>query len=192
MHQEAPYELFIGDGYGASGFPRRPGPGGKDGICFTNGQDPAVGDGDFMCILTKIFNGVAKSVEGLLDIGAPVHPVKPVFEILPSSGCPEVEKGFREREPAVIEKEDKERKEFPFEFITQDKDRNEEASGGFADSAVRSQAAAGNDAVHMHIITQLLIPSVEHLDNAGHGPEEPGIGGKFQKRLGTASVEKAV
>ena len=64
MHQEAPYELFIGDGYGASGFPRCPRPGGKDGIRFTDGQDPAVGDGNLMCILTKIFNGVAKSVEG--------------------------------------------------------------------------------------------------------------------------------
>lgn len=192
MHQETSYELFIGDGYNTSGLPRRSRPGGKDSIRFTDGQDPAVGDGDLMRILSKIFDSVAKSVEGLLDIRAPVHPVKSVLKILPPGVCLEAEKGLREREAAFMEQGIKESKEFSFEFIAQDKDRDEEVCGGPADCVVRSQTAAGDNTMHMHMVPQLLVPRMEHLDNAWECSKELWIGGKLQKGFGTASVEEAV
>lgn len=104
MHQETLYELFIGDGYGAFGFLRRPGLGRKDGIRFTDGQDLAIGDGGSICIFTKIFDGIAKSVEGLLDIEASVYLVKPVLEILLSGDCPEAETGSRKESLPLMEK----------------------------------------------------------------------------------------
>lgn len=46
--------------------------------------------------------------------------------------------------------------------------------------------------MHMDMVIQFLVPGVKHLDNAGYRAKVSGIGRKFQKRLGTAFVEKSV
>lgn len=43
-----------------------------------------------MCITSKIFNGIAKAVEGFLDIRAPVFLIKLILEIIPDAGIAEV------------------------------------------------------------------------------------------------------
>ena len=57
---------------------------------------------------------------------------------------------------------------------------------------VYSEPAAGNDAVHMDMVKEFLVPGVENLDDAGGSAKIFLIGGKLQKGLGTASMEEAV
>ena len=46
--------------------------------------------------------------------------------------------------------------------------------------------------MHMDMVIQLLVPGMEHLDDAGQSAKTPGIGGKFQECFGTAAVEEAI
>lgn len=57
---------------------------------------------------------------------------------------------------------------------------------------VGSQPCAGNNTMHMDMVTHLLIPCVEHLYDAWEGPEELRIGGKFQEGFRRALVEEPV
>ena len=63
-----------------------PGTGRKSYFPFVNIQDAAVGNGDLMCISSKIFDGIAKTVEGFFDIRTPVFSVKFVPECGPFIG----------------------------------------------------------------------------------------------------------
>ena len=54
------------------------------------------------------------------------------------------------------------------------------------------QAARGKDAVHMHMVIQLLVPCVEYLDDAWKSAEIFFISGQFQEGFGTAGVKQAV
>ena len=49
-----------------------------------------------------------------------------------------------------------------------------------------------NDAVHMYMVVDLLVPGMEHLDNARCCPEIFLIGRQLQEYLGTASVEEPI
>lgn len=51
---------------------------------------------------------------------------------------------------------------------------------------------ARNNAVHMHMVVKLLVPSVKYLDNAGNRPEILLGIRKLQKRFGTATVEESI
>lgn len=44
-----------------------------------NRKNPAVGDGDLMCVAPKILNGIAEAVKGLFYVGAPVFFIKLIF-----------------------------------------------------------------------------------------------------------------
>ena len=57
---------------------------------------------------------------------------------------------------------------------------------------IGSQTAARDDAVHMDVVIQLLVPGMEDLDDAGSCAEELMVCGKFQERIGTASMEEAI
>ena len=46
--------------------------------------------------------------------------------------------------------------------------------------------------MHMDMVIQLLVPGMEHLDDAGQSAKTPGIGGKFQECFGTAAVEEGI
>lgn len=39
---------------------------------FCNRKDPAVRDGDFVRVSSEVFDGIAKTIKGFLDVGAPV------------------------------------------------------------------------------------------------------------------------
>ncbi len=57
--------------------------GGKNNRIIRNRKDPAVGDGNPVGIAPEVFNGIAKAVKGLLDVGAPVCFIKSVFPFFP-------------------------------------------------------------------------------------------------------------
>ena len=81
---------------------------------------------------------------------------------------------------------------FPFKLIPEDSDRNEKFRGGFPNPAVRSKPSSGNDAVHMDMVVQFLIPGVEYLDDPGLNSKVFLVCAQFQKSFGTASMEQPV
>ena len=81
---------------------------------------------------------------------------------------------------------------FPLKLIPQDSDRDEKLCGRLPDPAVRSKPSPRDDAVHMDMIIQFLVPGVEYLDDAGNGAEVSWVSRKFQECFGTASMEKVV
>lgn len=192
MGQEAPYELLMGKGNDAPRLPGFPPPGGEGDLRLCEGKDPAVGDRDLVGILPQIRNGVAKAIEGLLDVGAPVLLVKPVLKGLPSGGCPQDIQGGGEKEAALAEKGVQAGKEFPLELIPEDMYGDEKVFPTDPELPAGSQPAARDNAVDMDMVAQSLVPGVQDLDDAGGGAEGPGVLGELQESLGATLVEKAV
>ena len=56
---------------------------------------------------------------------------------------------------------------FPLELIPEYPDRDKELSRGAADPAVRSEPSPGDDAVHVDMVAQFLVPGVEDLYDPG-------------------------
>ena len=81
---------------------------------------------------------------------------------------------------------------FPLKFIPQYFRADKKAFGSPADFPVSGKSAAGNNAVHVHMVIELLVPSVENLDNSGSCPEILSVSRQFEKCLSTAAVKEAV
>lgn len=145
-----------------------------------------------MCVAPKILNGIAKAIKSLFDVRTPVLLIKSVFPFLKGAGILQAAAGGRKGKEAVFIQPGKAGHVFSPEFIPEDSDRDKELTGGKAYPAVFCQSAGGNDAVHMHMIIQFLIPCMENLDDTGDGAEILFISGQFQEGFGTASVEQAV
>ena len=145
-----------------------------------------------MGIPAQVLDGVAEAVKGLLDERAPVPAVKAVPESLPAGRRPEGTTGSREGKGAVLIEPVQEGKVLSLELVPQDKDRQEELPTASADPAVRGKAAAGEDAVHMDMVEHLLVPGMEHLDDAGLCAQVFFVGAQLQECLGAAPVEKPI
>lgn len=192
VHEETAYELHAGDGDLPFGIPGPPAPGREGDGILSQREDPAVGDGDLMGVTAEIFDGVPKPVKGSLYVGAPVLKVKGIPEFSPPAGVPQLFMGGGENQPPVLEKGLEAREELPLELVPEDLHADEEILLHCPDPVVRRKPAAGNDAVHVHVVIEFLVPCVEHLYDAGDRAEMFFIGGKFQKRLRTAPVEETV
>ena len=86
MHQEAPDKLSMAESDLPFWIPGFPATCRESNLCFRNGKDPVVGDGNPVGIASQIFDGVTKPVEGFFDVRAPVFPVKVVFKSFPFRG----------------------------------------------------------------------------------------------------------
>ena len=56
---------------------------------------------------------------------------------------------------------------FSFKFLPQYFSADKKIPGRSSEFSVLCKSATGNDAVHMHMVTQFLVPSVKHLDDTG-------------------------
>ena len=81
---------------------------------------------------------------------------------------------------------------FPFKLIPEDFDRDEKLCGRLPDPAVRSKPSPRDDAVHMDMIIQFLVPGVEYLDDPGLCSKVFLVCTQFQKCFSAALMEKAV
>lgn len=192
MHQVTADKFRLRQSDGPFGVARFPAPGGEGNFRICYRKDSAVGDGDFMCVSPKILDGIAKTVKGFLYVRAPVHGIQAVLEILPFIGIAEGFAGRGKSKPFFPIQGIQHGKIFSPELIPQHRDGDEKVFLGCPDFPVRRQAPAGNNTMHMDMVIQFLVPGVKHLDNAGYRAKVSGIGRKFQERLGTAFVEKAV
>lgn len=93
MHEEAAYELHTGDVGLPPGFLRLSAPGREGNGILVQGEDPAVGDGNPVCIAPQVLDGV----KGLLDEWAPVLCIKDVPEFPPLPGILAVPRKKQER-----------------------------------------------------------------------------------------------
>ena len=192
MHQETVDKLLMAESDLAFWITRLLSTRGKRNLCFRNRKDPVVGDGHPVGVTPQILNGVAKAVEGFFDVRAPVFLVKAVFEPFPDAGLLQCPAGRRKDKFALLVQSVQEGEILALELIPENPDRDEKFRGSLADLPVRSKAPAGNDAMHMDMIVQFLIPGVEHLDDAGLCAKIFFIGRQFQKSLCTASMEQSV
>ena len=70
--------------------------------------------------------------------------------------------------------------------------RKEEPVFGIPYLAVRGQSAAGNDAMHVYMVRDLLVPGMEDLYDPGECTKIFLIPAEFQKSFCTAFVEKRI
>ena len=145
-----------------------------------------------MGIASQILDGIAKTVKCLFDVRTPVLPVKMVFESCPFTGIPQCFAGSGKRKLLLLMQRIQKGEIFPLELIPEDFDRDEKLSGRLPDPAVRSNPSSGNDAVHMDMVVQFLVPGVEHLDDPGLSSKIFLVCAQFQKSFGTAFMEQPV
>lgn len=176
MHQVAPDEFCMVQGDLALWFTGYLPSGGKSDRIIGNGKDPAVRNSNLVGITPEVFNGIAKTVKGLFDVGAPVHSIKAVFPFFPVIGITQLFTGRRKCKYAVFVKRGKAGHIFSFKFVPQYFCADKKVFGRFSDLPVFRKPAAGDDAVHVHMVTQLLVPCVEHLDDTGCCPKPLLIG----------------
>lgn len=82
MHQKTPDELLVfqGDILVFASFVILCG---ESDMSFPHGEDTGVGDSNAVSIASQVFDGISETVKGLLDVGAPILPVKAVAEFIP-------------------------------------------------------------------------------------------------------------
>lgn len=130
MHHQTAYELFAGE---CDIFQNRAVFVvfcGKGNTLGGDGFDPGIGNGDAVCIPSKIFNGITEPVKGLPDIRAPLFLVEGILKLLPDIGITQLFTG-RKTQPAVKVVLVDTVKQLPPEFITKYFCRNKEAITGF-------------------------------------------------------------
>ena len=192
MHQKTADEFRVFQRDLPSWVPRFPAPGREGDVHFRDGQDPAVGDGDLMGVTAEIFDGVPKTVKGFFDVRAPVLTVKGIPEFRPMVRVAQFFTGGGKVQLPIPEEGLETREELAFELIPEGLHPDKEVFLHSPDLMVRGNAAAGNDAVHMHMVIEFLVPGMEDLNDAGRCAEMLFVGGKFQEGIRAAPVEKAV
>ena len=81
---------------------------------------------------------------------------------------------------------------FPLELIPENPDGDKKLCRRLPDPVVRGKPPAGDDAVHVDMVVQLLIPGVEYLDDPGLCAKIFLVCTQFQKGFGTALMEQSV
>ncbi len=104
----------------------------KSNGILSDGQYPAFRDGDLMGAAAKIFNGIAKTVEGLLDKRVPVFSIKWFFELFGSVRISQMGAGGRKDKGTALPEGNKGSHELTLKFIQKDPDRDKEPARGEA------------------------------------------------------------
>lgn len=142
-------------------------PGRKSDLLFIGRKDTAVGNGNLVGISSEIFHRIAKSMESFFYVRAPFLSIKEIAEFRPFIGIPEFITGSGKNQAAVFVKRIEPCKKFPLEFIPEDFHPEKEAVLYLPYLMVGGKPTTGNNAVHMNMVIDFLVPGVEHLDDPG-------------------------
>lgn len=145
-----------------------------------------------MCIPAKVFDGIAKAMKGFLDVGTPIFLIEEISESRPFIRILQSFTGRGKNQLFILKECLETGQKLSFEFIPENPHWNKEIFLYFPDFMAGGKSAAGNNTVHMHMISDLLVPGMEYLDDPGCCAEVLFAFGKFQKCFGAASVEKAI
>ena len=154
-------------------------PGRKSDLLFIDRKDTAVRNGNLVGISSEIFHRIAKSMERFFYVRAPFLSIKEIAELRPFIGIPEMATGSGEGQAAVFVKRIEPCKKFSPEFIPEDFHREKEAVCYLPYLMGGGKPSSGNNAVHMDMVVDFLVPGVEHLDDPGCCPKILFICGKF-------------
>lgn len=102
MHQITTDEFRVIQDDPTFGFTGFLSPDRKSDRIIGNRKDPAVRNGNLMSVAPKVFNGIAKAVKGLFDVGTPVHFIKAVFPFFPVTGITQLFTGRRKCKRAAF------------------------------------------------------------------------------------------
>ena len=145
-----------------------------------------------MSVAAEIRNGVSKTVEGFFYIRAPVFAIKGIPEFRPMVRVSQLFAGSGKKQLTVPEEGLESCKELSFKLIPEGLHPDKEVFLDRPNLMVGGEAAAGNDAVHMYMVAQLLVPGVEDLYDTWDSPEMLFVSGKLQKCFRAASVKEAI
>lgn len=159
---------------------------------FGNTLNPGVGNGDTVCVASQVFQGIAKAVKGLPDIGAPLYVVELVQELPETERVTQLLTGMWENKHPFLKSIVQCRKKLSPELACQDFGREKEMFTAFFQLQILGESCPGDNAVDMRMKIQLLSPGVQDLDDAGSGAEEPGVLGTFQQSMGGTGVHHGI
>ncbi len=135
-------------------------------------DDTIVADGDPVGISTEILQNTANAVEGRLAVDNPLLVIKLSSEHLGCMGITEITYSSGEDKITVLKPCFQMIEELPLEQRRHYPDRDEEAfAAGYPVIFIAGQAAAGNDAMDMRMVHQILSPGMKDADKADAGTE---------------------
>ena len=164
----------------------------KSRTCLTDIKYPGICDGYAVGVPSKIFNGVAKAVKGLLDIRTPLLFVKGVAQLVPFIAVSQLFAGIGEMQSAGLIICLQVCEEFSAELGGEYLCRDKKMVSACFQLMVPSQPAAGYDAVDMRVKIQFLPPCMENLYDSWRCTEILWIGRQFQECLSAAPVEQGI
>ena len=106
-------------------------------------------------------------MESFFYVRAPFLSIKEIAEFRPFIGIPEIITGSGKNQAAVFVKRIEPCEKFPLEFIPEDFHGEKEAVFYLPYLMVGGKPSAGNNAVHMNMVIDFLVPGVENLDDPG-------------------------
>lgn len=167
MHQITADEFDVLQSDHPARFTRLFPPGRKSDLLFIYRKDTAVRNGNLVGISSEIFHRIAKSMESFFYVRTPFLSIKEIAESRPFIGIPEFVTGSGKNQAAIFVKRIESCKKFPLEFIPEDFYTEKEAVFYLPYLMVGGKPSSGNDAVHMNMVIDFLVPGVEHLDDPG-------------------------
>lgn len=155
-------------------------------------QDPCIGDRHTMSVAAKIVDGIAKAVEGLFDVGAPIGIIKIVNKTLPVHGMCRIRKGRRKHKLAGCTILFQSSHKLAAEHLRGGSDGDKEATSAFTQFQIPCEAGTGNDAVDMRMEREALTPGMDHLDDARFSAQIPLVASQSQKCLRSRLMEQRI
>src|ERR1700691_3897393 len=151
------------------------------------------GDGHAMGVSSQVAENVFRAAEGWLAIDNPVVDEQPPQEAAKMLGSSDLLKGAVELKLVAPEELSESSRELAAEYAAERDDRQEEAGRGIDPSGtVGSQAAGGNDVMHVRVMLKVLAPGVQYSEEADLGSEVLRIARHLKHGFGAGRVEQII
>jgi hypothetical protein len=162
-------------------------------LAVLEGEEAVITDGDSMGISAEVLKDPLGAIEGRFAVDDPLFPVEMPPEGFEVCGILEMtEMGGKDQIPsseAILE----EVQELPSEQCRHDLHGKEEPfAAGYPAAVVRRQTAAGDDAVEVGMVHEVLAPGMENSDHPYFGAEMFGVLGEFREGLGGRAEKQIV
>ena len=150
------------------------------------GNKAMVGDGDAVGIASEILQHMLGTSEGWFAIDHPVFAKQGSQPGSEDLGLGEQSEVLGEAELAVLKSGLETGPELAAKYPAQHREGEKEARAGWDPvGVIERQSTGGDDAVDMGMKLQLLIPGMEHAEEADLGSEMAGCAGDLEEGFGT-------
>ncbi len=161
-------------------------------VAFQGGE-PAVADRHPVGVPRQVLEHLPWSAERRLGVDDPFGPGARGEPAAEFPGVGQRTELAVEREPPPVERGPEHRQELAPEDAAEDTNRQEEPRpAGDPPRGVGREPAAGDDAMDVGVVLEVLPPGVQHGEEADLGPEVLGIGGDLSQGGGGGLEQEAV